>query len=129
MDLNDNVTVVLIGKIGYAPIEGINANLFIPKEFYEYMGQKEFKKPPPERLVRTANSKFVVWIKREHTINNSMNIMNYPYLILDPYNLLYPSYLCSWIDCKRHTSLSYYIQGEKEVNEAVVFGSTCHRLL
>jgi hypothetical protein len=58
-----------------------------------------------------------------------MNTMSYPYLILDPYNLLYPTYLCSWIDCKRHTTLNNYIQGEREVNEAVVFGSTCHRLL
>jgi hypothetical protein len=58
-----------------------------------------------------------------------MNVMSYPFLILDPYNLLYPSYIFSWIDCKRLTTLSNYIQGKKKVDEAVVFGSTCHRLL
>jgi len=55
----------------------------------------------------------VVWIKREIKSDSSMNVMSYPFLILDPDNLLYPSYLCSWIDCKRLTTLSNYIQGEK----------------
>jgi hypothetical protein len=40
MEINEKVTVVLVGKVGYTPIEAINANLFVPREFYQYMGQK-----------------------------------------------------------------------------------------
>ena len=55
--------------------------------------------------------------------------LEYPYLVLDPANMLYPTYICSWIDCKRRITLAHYIQGEQETNEALVFGSTCHRWL
>jgi hypothetical protein len=93
------------------------------------MSNKSPEAKAPERLVRTSENKYVIWIKREHRRDGSMSILDYPYLILDPQNLLYPSYLCSWIDCKRLISLNNYVQGEKDVNEAIVYGSTCHRLL
>lgn len=129
MDLNEDIIVVIVGKVGYRPIEGINANLYIPKEFYEFIAKKSSTATCPERLVKLSSGRHAIWIKRQHTSNSSTNILNYPYLVLDPQNLLYPSYLCSWIDCKRSISLKYYIQGEKDVNEAIVYGSTCHRLL
>lgn len=74
MDLTVNVIVVLVGKIGYSPIEGINANLYIPKQFCDFMNSKDNKSTPPERLVK-AEDKFVIWIKRQLKKDNSMNIL------------------------------------------------------
>lgn len=37
--------------------------------------------------------------------NNEDDVMQYPYIIVDPYNSLYPTYICSWIECKRKITL------------------------
>jgi hypothetical protein len=55
--------------------------------------------------------------------------LDYPYFVIDPKNLVYPTYLCSWIDCKRRLTLINFFQDPKQVNEHTVFGNTCHRLL
>lgn len=47
MDLNEEIIVVIVGKVGYKPIEGINANLYIPKDFYEFMGKKSITATVP----------------------------------------------------------------------------------
>lgn len=86
----------------------------MPKDIYEYMNEKRRDKDKiPERLVDLGGEKWAVWIKRELKKTKSTNILDYPYLVLDPHNLLYPSYVCSWIDCKRFISLNHYVQGEK----------------
>ena len=56
-------------------------------------------------------------------------MLDYAYFIIDSLNLIYPTYLCSWIDCKRRLALVNYIQEAKGINDHVVYGSTCHRLL
>jgi hypothetical protein len=60
---------------------------------------------------------------------NDNSYINYPYVIVEPQTLLYPTYLCSWIECKRRISLINYISSEYEVNESLVFGSACHRYM
>lgn len=52
MELNESIIVVIVGKVGYKPIEGINANLYIPKELYEFIGKKSANLACPERLVK-----------------------------------------------------------------------------
>ena len=52
MDLNEDIVVVIVGKVGYKPIEGINANLYIPKDFYEFISKKSSNLTCPERLVK-----------------------------------------------------------------------------
>lgn len=56
-------------------------------------------------------------------------MLDYAYFVIDPSNLVYPTYLCSWIDCKRRLALINYVQEGKAVNHFTVYGSTCHRLL
>ena len=34
MEISEKITVVLVGKFGYEPIEGIDANIYLPKETY-----------------------------------------------------------------------------------------------
>jgi hypothetical protein len=130
--LTASVLVVLIGKVGFEPVNGVNANLYLPRDFYEYMNLKaeeRAKIPVPDRLLPLPNKQFLITIKRSLRVGNPMNLLQYPYVVFDPHNLLYPTYICSWIDCKRRITLSNYIQSEKEVNLAVIYGSTCHRLL
>jgi hypothetical protein len=53
-DLTGRVVVVMIGKNGYELLEGLHANLYLPKEYYEYMGLKKEdigKVPIPDRLI------------------------------------------------------------------------------
>jgi hypothetical protein len=55
--------------------------------------------------------------------------MNYPYIVIEPALQLYPTYLCSWIECKRLITIQNYIQADKEVNQSMVFGNACHRYM
>lgn len=76
----------------------------------------------------TIEGKQLVKMQRRSQSGDT-NFLNYPYIIVEPQILLYPSYLCSWIDCKRRISLVNYVSSEFEVNEVLVFGSACHRYM
>lgn len=58
-----------------------------------------------------------------------MNFMDYAYIIVEPDMLLYPSYLCSWIECKRKITITNYVQAQFTVNISMVYGSACHRYM
>jgi hypothetical protein len=74
------------------------------------------------------NGKQIILIKRQ-TLNNNSDCMNYPYIVIEPALQLYPTYLCSWIECKRLITIQNYIQADKEVNQSMVFGNACHRYM
>ena len=103
--------------------------LFLPKPIACYLEMKQEQKHNaalPLRVV-SAGEKLIVRVQRK--TEDSMSMLDYPFYVVDPSNLIYPTYLCSWIDCKRRLALVNYVQDGKQVNEHTVFGSTCHRLL
>lgn len=58
--------VVIVGKIGYLPIEGISVNLYLPRKIHEYIHMKSSKKketPIPERLIIVEGRPIVI-VKR-----------------------------------------------------------------
>jgi hypothetical protein len=58
-----------------------------------------FKKPS-----KNNNNKIEVLIERK--IKNDMSDpLQYSYMIINPTNLLYPTYICTWIECKRKITL------------------------
>ena len=80
----------------------------------------------PKRMIHHGE-KTIVIVQRK--LDESQNMLDYAYFIIDSLNLIYPTYLCSWIDCKRRLALVNYIQEAKGINDHIVYGSTCHRLL
>jgi hypothetical protein len=53
-DLTERVVIVMIGKNGYDVFEGLHANLYLPRDFYEFMILKKesrIKSKIPNRLV------------------------------------------------------------------------------
>ena len=55
--------------------------------------------------------------------------MQYPYIVVDPDNSLYPTYICSWIECKRKIAIDHYIQYNEPANEFMILGNSIHRYL
>ena len=49
--------------------------------------------------------------------------------MIDPENSIYPTYICSWIECKRRISIQHYIQYNEAANEYMILGNAIHRYL
>ena len=58
-----------------------------------------FKKP---KDVITGLTEVLVQRK---IVDNLSDPMQYPYIVVDPDNSIYPTYICSWIECKRKISI------------------------
>ena len=55
--------------------------------------------------------------------------MQYPYIIIEPSISLYPTYICTWIECKRKITLEHYIEYNQKTNVALTLGNTIHHYL
>ena len=63
----DKCILALVGRLGYTPMQGITANVYLPRRFAEYLALKPAQrvKPPPEGLLILTGGFYVLRIKRE----------------------------------------------------------------
>lgn len=107
----------MIGRLGYLPIDGHSVQLYIPPQITSAIYQKQTKTETPiDSQWFKKDSKIYIKLQRKHLNIKDLSLLDYPCFVIDPVNLLYPTYLCSWIDCKRRISLASYVIGDKSVN-------------
>lgn len=126
--LNKEYLIVLVGRLPIPYTNGTKVSLYLPKTMLKDSIKIVDSKKTCTNSIIFVEGKQLVVIKRLSQ-SGDINFLNYPYIIVDPQTLLYPSYLCSWIDCKRRISLVNYVSSEFEVNDHLVFGSACHRYM
>lgn len=109
--------MVVVGRLGYLPIEGTPVQLYIPHDISCCIHSKEQQSnPPTSSLWLKKDNKIYIKVQRRPLNKKEASMLDYPCFVIDPTNLLYPSYLCSWIDCKRRISLASYVIGDRDVN-------------
>ena len=97
----EDYTVILVGRHGIGLKDGLPIGLFAPPIF---------KSP------RNAETGLIEVLVQRKLMENVSDPMQYPYIVVNPDNSLYPTYICSWIECKRKISINHYVQYNEPAN-------------
>lgn len=110
----EDYSVILVGRHRIGLKDGFPVGLYAPSYF---------------KSARDPKTGLIEVVVRRKINDELKDPMQYPYIVVDPDNSLYPTYICSWIECKRRISISHYIQFNEPANEPMVLGNAIHRYL